>query len=153
MKILHLLPCLLSAGLVLVSLHAEGPVSSDQRKSPLIGNWVAQFETPTGTQRYVYEFTGASDWLGGVARWERANQRGETPLQDIKLAGDAVSFTENLSANGRETKVTYTGTLGGDELRLTRSAGDLAVEAIVAHRMVPSRPVGPKPSPEKEKGH
>lgn len=151
MNILRLHLSLLLACASLTSRAADGPAAADQRASPLVGSWIAQFETPTGTQRYVYEFTGTGVWLGGIARWERADRRGDTPLQDIKLAGDAVSFTENVSTDGREIKVTYTGILAGDEMRLTRAAGDLAVEEIVARRVPPPRAGGAKPAPNPEK--
>lgn len=152
MNILRLHLSLLLACASLVSLRAGDSAATDQRRSPLIGSWTAQFETPAGTQRYVYEFTGTSDWLGGIARWERADRRGETPLQDIKLAGDAVSFTENVTTEGRETKVSYTGTIAGEEMRLTRAAGDTAVVEIVAYRLPAPRAGGKSaPKPEKER--
>jgi hypothetical protein len=153
MNILRLHLCLLLACAGLTSHAADAPAVAGQRSSPLVGNWIAQFETPTGTQRYVYEFTGTGEWLAGIARWERQNRRGETPLQDIKLSGDAVSFSENVTNEGRETKVTYTGTLAGDEMRLTRASGDLAVEEIVVHRLPPPRAATPKSAaaPEKER--
>ena len=65
--------------------------------------------------------------------------KGESPIKDIKVTGDTVSFTEVAKFNDNELIVTYTGKLAGDELKLTRNVGEYGTEQLVAKR-VPTTP-------------
>ena len=105
------------------------------RAASLDGRWTAEFDTQVGLQKYLYDFkTGADGQLTGKAQWERMEQKGETPLSEVKLAGDAVSFVEMISVPNLELRVSYTGKLIGDELKLTRTVGDFGTEPLVAKR-------------------
>jgi hypothetical protein len=56
-------------------------------------------------------------------------------IQEGKIAGDDVSFVENMSFQGMEIRIEYSGKLTGDELKLTRKVGDFATEELVAKRV------------------
>jgi hypothetical protein len=100
----------------------------------LPGRWTAEFDTPIGMQKYVYEFKKAGDALTGEATFERSIGNGKVALKNLKLDGDKISFDEPLSIDGNEITITYSGTLAGDELKLERKVGDFGTEQLTAKR-------------------
>ena len=103
--------------------------------SPLVGKWTAEFDTQVGLQKYVYEFKADGDKLTGKATFERSMGNGEVELRSIKLSGDDLSFVEQLSMEGNEIPITYTGKITGDEIKFTRNVGDFATEHFTAKRV------------------
>jgi hypothetical protein len=100
----------------------------------LAGRWTAEFDSPIGVQKYVYEFKGAGDALSGQATYEHSMGKGTVQLKDLKLEADKISFTEPLTIDGNEITITYSGTLAGDELKLTRNVGEFGTEQLTAKR-------------------
>jgi hypothetical protein len=100
----------------------------------LAGRWTAEFDTPIGVQKYVYEFKGSAASLTGEATFERSIGNGTVPLKNVKLEGDKISFDEPLSINGEEITITYSGTIAGDELKLSRTVGQFGTEQLTANR-------------------
>jgi hypothetical protein len=99
------------------------------------GQWKAEFDTPIGVQKYVYEFKVDGDKITGKAAYEREQGRGEVDLREIKLSGDDISFMEPLSFDGQEVRIEYKGKVTGDEMKLTRNVGEFATEELVAKRV------------------
>jgi hypothetical protein len=104
----------------------------------LPGRWTAEFDSPIGIQKYVYEFTKSGDALAGEATFEHSMGKGTVPLKNLKLEGDKVTFTEPLTIDGNEITISYSGTLAGDELKLTRVVGDFGSEQLTAKRAGPA---------------
>ncbi|HEU4655232.1 MAG TPA: hypothetical protein VFS47_14690 [Steroidobacteraceae bacterium] len=100
----------------------------------LVGRWTAEFESPIGVQKYVYEFKNTGDALTGEATFDHSMGKGTVPLSNLKVDGDKVSFDEPLSINGDEITINYSGTLAGDELKLTRVVGQFGTEQLTAKR-------------------
>lgn len=100
----------------------------------LSGRWTAEFDSPIGVQKYVYEFKKAGDALTGAASFERSIGNGSVQLKNVKIEGDKVSFDEPLSIDGNEITISYSGTLVGDELKLTRTVGEFGSEQLTAKR-------------------
>jgi hypothetical protein len=100
----------------------------------LLGQWAAEFDSPIGVQKYVYEFKKAGDALSGQATYDHSMGKGTVALKNLKVEGDKVSFEEALSIEGNEITITYSGTLAGDELKLTRNVGDFGSEQLTAKR-------------------
>ena len=100
----------------------------------LLGRWTAEFETPIGVQKYVFEFKKSADALAGEATFERSIGNGTAPLKNVKVDGDKVSFDEPLSVDGADITINYAGTLAGDELKLTRTVGQFGTEQLTAKR-------------------
>ena len=109
-------------------------VSLPAAAGDLLGRWTAEFESPIGPQKYVYEFKKSGDALGGEATFERSIGNGTVQLKNVKVEGDKISFDEPLSVDGNELTITYTGTLTGDEMKLTRKVGDFGTEDLTAKR-------------------
>jgi hypothetical protein len=100
----------------------------------LAGKWTAEFDSPIGIQKYVYEFKKSGDVLTGEATHDHSMGKGTEPLKNLKVEGDKVSFEEPLVIEGNEITITYSGTLAGDELKLTRNVGDFGTEQLTAKR-------------------
>ncbi len=100
----------------------------------LVGKWTAEFDSPIGVQKYVYEFTKSGDALAGQASYDHSMGQGTVELSDVKVDGDKVAFVERLSVNGMDLTVTYSGTLAGDEMKLTRNVGEFGTEQLTAKR-------------------
>lgn len=115
---------------VLALLLAALPASAGE----LAGRWTAEFDSPIGVQKYVYEFKKAGDTLTGEATFERSIGNGSVALKNVKLDGDKVTFEEPLSVDGNDITIAYHGTLVGDELKLERNVGEFGTEQLTAKR-------------------
>jgi hypothetical protein len=102
------------------------------RAADISGRWTASFDTQIGKQNYSYEFKVAGSTLTGKAK----SDNGETELKEGKVAGDTVTFVENLNYQGMELKITYTGKIvSDDEIQFTRDVAGIANEPLVAKRV------------------
>jgi hypothetical protein len=117
------------------------------RAADVAGKWHAEFDTQIGMQKYTYEFKVDGDQVTGTAAYERENGKGEVALKEIKVTGDKISFVEPLKFEDQEISITYTGTVAGDEMKLTRQVGDFATEELVAKRL--KEPAAAPPEPAK----
>ena len=104
----------------------------------LLGRWTAEFDSPIGVQKYVYEFSKSGDALAGQATFDHSMGKGTVTLKNLKVDGDKVSFEEPLTINGDTITITYRGTLAGDELKLTRVVGQFGTEQLTAKRAAAS---------------
>ena len=100
----------------------------------LFGRWTAEFDSPIGVQKYIYEFAKSGDAITGQATYDHSMGKGTVQLKDLKIDGDKVTFDEPLSVNGSEITIKYSGTLAGDELKLTRVVGEFGTEQLTAKR-------------------
>lgn len=101
------------------------------RAQDISGTWKASFDTAIGQQNYTYTFQVKDGTLSGTAK----SDNGESALKDGKVEGDTVTFVENLSFQGMEVRIDYTGKIASaDEIRFTRQVGEFATEELVAKR-------------------
>lgn len=100
----------------------------------LPGRWTAEFDSPIGVQKYVYEFKKTGDALTGEATFDHSLGKGTVALNNLKVDGDKVTFEEPLTVQGNAITIRYSGTLAGDELKLTRVVGDFGTEQLTAKR-------------------
>jgi opacity protein-like surface antigen len=99
------------------------------------GKWTSEFDTQVGVQKYTYDLKVEGEKVTGKASFERMGQKGEADLLEGTLKGDTISFVEMLDFQGNAIRITYTGTVKGDEIAFTRQVGDFATEQIVARRV------------------
>ena len=104
----------------------------------LAGRWTAEFDSPIGVQKYVYEFKKSGDALTGQATYEHSMGKGTVDLKNLKVDGDKITFEEPLTIDGNQITITYSGTLAGDELKLSRVVGDFGTEQLTAKRAIAS---------------
>lgn len=96
----------------------------------IAGKWTAEFETQIGAQKYTYDFKVDAGKLTGTA----TGPQGSVEIQEGKVNGDDVFFVENMTYQGMEIRIEYSGKIAGDELKLTRKVGEFATEELVAKR-------------------
>ncbi|MEZ5351371.1 MAG: hypothetical protein R2762_01945 [Bryobacteraceae bacterium] len=94
------------------------------------GTWKAKMETPNGTSEQTYMLKADGEKLTGSVK----TARGETEIQDGKVAGDEVSFVVVRKFNDNEFKMSYKGKMEGDDLKLTIDMGERGTREIVAKR-------------------
>lgn len=81
------------------------------------GKWVAQVPGRDGqTREQTFNLKAEGEKLTGTV----SGRQGDNPIVDGKVKGDDVSFDVNVKFQDREMKMSYTGKLSGDELKLTR---------------------------------
>ena len=96
----------------------------------ITGKWNATVETPRGTQEMSFDFHVAGAALTGKV----TTPRGESDIQDGKIDGDNLSFTQVVNFNGNEMKINYTGKVDGDSIKFTRTVGDRPAVEFTASR-------------------
>jgi hypothetical protein len=84
----------------------------------LTGKWVAQVPGRNGETREV-TFNLKAD--GGNLTGSTTTPRGEMPIEEGKIDGDQISFSQTMSFGGNQVKLVYHGTVSGDEIKFTRT--------------------------------
>ena len=85
------------------------------------GTWVAEFTTPNGqTRESTFTFEVDGEELTGTV----SGRRGDTPIEDGKIAGDEISFSVTRDFGQGDMKFLYEGTLTGDEIAMTVTIED-----------------------------
>ena len=83
------------------------------------GKWKAEMQTPEGqTRTSIFTFQVSGDTLTGTV----AGARGETPISEGKVSGEAISFVVVRKFQDNEFKMNYKGKVAGDEIKLTVTA-------------------------------
>ena len=102
----------------------------------ITGKWNAEFDSQVGKQVYVFEFKveGAKLTGNAISKIGDATTPTTTPITEGTIKGDAISFVENLDYNGSPLKISYKGTISGDEIKLSRMVGDMEGETFVAKK-------------------
>jgi len=96
------------------------------------GTWTAAIETQIGVQNYTFTFKVEGEKVTGKAKSLFAEA--ETDITEGVVKGDNISFVENLNFQGMPLRITYKGTISGDEIKFTRNVSDIADEPFVAKR-------------------
>ena len=101
------------------------------RAEDITGTWKASFDTQIGQQNYTYTFAVKDGVLTGTAK----SDMGESEIKEGKVSGDTVTFVENLSFQGMDIRIEYSGKIvNADEIQFTRKVADFATEELVAKR-------------------
>lgn len=114
------------------SANPPAPERSERRE--ISGTWVTEFDSQIGQQKYVFTLKQEGRTLSGKAVAEARGQKRDVELKEGTIDGDKVSFVEILSFQGNQIVISYTGTVSGNEMKLTRKVGDFATENIVVRR-------------------
>ena len=78
------------------------------------GNWKASLDTPNGAMAFTYVLKSDGNAVTGVIQ----SEMGDMKIDEGKLDGDNISFSVTVENMG---KMTYKGTVKGDEMTLTMS--------------------------------
>ena len=92
------------------------------------GTWKATFEGPNGKGEGTFVLKSDGDKVTGTY----ASRFGEAPISEGKLEGENISFFVVRNLNGNEFKLSYKGTVQGNDMKLTVSfpGGDQTFEII-----------------------
>jgi len=97
------------------------------------GQWTAQIPGRQGNaQESTFTLKVDGDKLTGTV----ANARGERPIENGKVTGDDLSFTQTIEAGGNTIKFLYKGKVSGAEIKFTRQreGGEGQAQEFVAKR-------------------
>jgi hypothetical protein len=101
----------LVSALALAVLLAVAALAAD-----VSGKWKASFTAPDGqTRESVFTFKVDGDKLTGTV----AGARGEAPIADGKVKGDAIAFSVTRTFGEQQMKMLYKGKISGDEIKFT----------------------------------
>ena len=117
------------------------------RAADVSGQWRGEIETPMGLLKCVYTFQADGEKLTGKVATDSGGEIRDTTLQDVRLAGNTLTFTELVAFDGNEMRIDYTGRLAENEIQFTRQVGDFATENFVATRVNDAAPLAAAASP------
>lgn len=101
------------------------------RAADISGKWKGRFITPVGVNNYVYNFKVEGTVLSGTTV---SSDTGPSVVQNGKIIGDTLSFTEPAHYNGGPITVTYTGKVIGNKIKLTRTFGQFPPDTFTITR-------------------
>ena len=99
--------------------------------SDVDGTWTAEFETQMGVQRYLYEFHADGNVLTGTA----TSDFGTVEISDGTIQDNEIRFVENTFFQDEPLRITYSGTVDGDEIKFARNLANFATEEFIAERV------------------
>ena len=99
------------------------------------GKWTAEFDSQVGVQKYTYEFTVTGTSFTGKASANIAGADMKSEIVEGTIDGDKISFVENLEYTGMPLSIKYTGTVSGNEMKLTRDVAGQGGETFTANRV------------------
>lgn len=105
-----------------------------QPEDSLLGNWKVDFDTRIGVQSYAMTFSKESGKLSATAKADVNGRSRDVTFEQVKRAGDTISFVENLNFGGNEIRIEYEGKIDGDTILLSRKVGDFATEKATAKK-------------------
>src|SRR5512135_1486674 len=109
-------------GFVILLLSRAGANAAD-----LNGKWRGDMKTPNGDNLEInFNFHVDGEKLTGTV----ANTYGEEQITEGAVKGDAVSFV--ILAGGGQFKITYNGTVAGDDLKFHVIIGDMGEGDLIA---------------------
>jgi hypothetical protein len=98
------------------------------------GRWKSEFETQVGQMKYTYELKTDGDKVTGHAIRTRDGEMATNTITEGKIKGDEISFVEQAKMQDQDYRIEYTGKITGDEMKLSRKAGEFGTTDIVAKR-------------------
>src|SRR4249919_3719083 len=92
-------------------------ITAGAQAADLAGKWSGDVPGRGGdTTPATFTFKVDGEKLTG----SMTGPQGELPLQEGKVSGSQLSFSTTIDAGGNSIKILYKGTLGGDQLKMTR---------------------------------
>lgn len=113
---------------------AFGLLSILASAADIAGQWHAEFEGRRGRQKIQFEFKAEEGKLTGKTVTQTGGESREAEIQDGKIDGNSVSFTQTMNFQGNDMRITYTGSIGEDGISFTRKVGEFASSDFKASR-------------------
>jgi hypothetical protein len=81
------------------------------------GTWAGTVETQRGSQEITMTLKADGNTLTGSV----SGRQGDRPIENGKIDGDKISFEQKVEFGGQSRTIKYSGTLAGEELKMTRA--------------------------------
>jgi hypothetical protein len=108
------------AGLVALLIAPTLAAAQSDKPVDVSGEWERTVETPGGNFTSTMKLEKQGDTLSGVTVRRDGT---ETALKDVKLAGRTLTFSQDVTFNGMDLHLAYTGTVDGDTIKGTFEGG------------------------------
>jgi len=103
---------------IIVAFLALLSISFMALAADVTGTWKADVPGRGGnTQTMTFVLKSSGNTVTGTTTGGRG---GENPIEEGKLDGDNISFSQTLNFNGNSIKQMYTGKVSGDTIEFTR---------------------------------
>lgn len=106
----------LKLGVIAIAVLALTSLSSAQ--NAVDGKWVGEVQGGRGPQTLTMTFKAEGDKLTGSITGGRG---GEVAIKDGTISGTTLKFKSTQMGRGGEINLTWSGTLKGDEIAMTRA--------------------------------
>ena len=117
---------------ILFALTLIAALSAVVLAADVTGKWTAQVPGRDGqTREQIFNFKVDGDKLTGTMSLPQGQ---ETAIADGKVSGDTLTFTVTREMGGNTVKLTYTGTISGDEIKFKREGGQGPAREFTAKR-------------------
>jgi hypothetical protein len=90
----------------------------------LTGDWYAKMESPQDTVTYLFKFDVKGDSFTGTVKIKNKKEEGAGEITQGKIDGDRIAFTLHVPIAGTPSTVAATGTVTGNEMKLTIEGED-----------------------------
>jgi hypothetical protein len=90
----------------------------------LTGDWYVKIESPQDTVTYLFKFDVKDDSFTGTVKIKNKKEEGTGEITDGKIDGDRIAFKLHIPIAGTPSTVSATGTVTGNELKLTVEGED-----------------------------
>jgi len=84
------------------------------------GVWRGSIEGRRGPQEISFTFKAEGSTLTGSVTTQGRGGPMENPIMEGKIEGSTISFQATQAGRGGEITITYTGTISGTEIKMTR---------------------------------
>jgi hypothetical protein len=114
---------------------ATAGASAQPSAGSVAGKWQGQFDSQIGVQKYTFDFKVDGTKLTGRAMGISDNGTNDVAVSDGGITADGITFVELMKFQDNEIRITYTGKLSGEELKLHRKVGEFAEEDMTVKRV------------------
>jgi len=92
------------------------------------GKWTATVQGRNGNSREVtYNLKADGSKLTGTT----STPQGEREIENGKIDGDTVSWSQTMNFGGESRTLNYTGKVAGDEIKVTMTGGQMSREFVM----------------------
>ena len=113
---------------------ASAAAAAPTTSGSVAGKWQGQFDSQIGVQKYTFDFKVDGTKLTGRAMGISENGTNDVAVSDGAITADGITFVELMKFQDNEIRITYTGKLSGEELKLHRKVGEFAEEDMTVKR-------------------
>ena len=106
------------------------------KKPAIVGSWKGEIESRRGgTREIVFNFFENDGAVTGNTIFQMRDKARRADLDNVKIDGDNISFTQTFGREDRQFTIEYSGTVEGDSVNMSRKMGDRGTSEFTLSRM------------------